>query len=117
VLGAITVLVLCQLAGEAIVRLFGLPLPGPVAGMVILFIGLLIKGGVPKPLDRVTRGILGNLGLLFVPASVGVMVQTDILVAEAGPIAAAVLISTPLTMVVSGLTMQWLDRRARKDQP
>lgn len=114
-LGSITVLVLCQLAGEAIVRLFGLPLPGAVAGMVILFLGLVIRGQVPKSLDRVTRGILGNLGLLFVPASVGVMVQTDVLVAEAVPIAVAVLISTVLTMVISGLTMQALDRKARKD--
>jgi len=116
-LGSITVLVLCQLAGEAIVRLFGLPLPGPVAGMVILFLGLVIRGRVPKSLDRVARGILGNLGLLFVPASVGVMVQTDILAAEAVPITVAVLVSTVLTMVVSGLTMQLLDRKARKDQP
>jgi len=116
-LGSITVLVICQLAGEAIVRLFGLPLPGAVAGMVILFLGLVIRGRVPKSLDRVTRGILGNLGLLFVPASVGVMVQTDILAAEAVPITVAVLVSTILTMVVSGLTMQVLDRKARKDQP
>lgn len=116
-LGSITVLVICQLAGEAVVRLFGLPLPGPVAGMVILFLGLLVRGRVPKSLDRVTRGILGNLGLLFVPASVGVMVQTDILVAEAVPIAVAVLVSTLLTIVVSGLLMQALDRQARKDKP
>jgi len=116
-LGSITVLVICQLAGEAIVRLFGLPLPGAVAGMVILFLGLVIRGRVPKSLDRVTRGILGNLGLLFVPASVGVMVETDILVAEAVPITVAVLVSTVLTMVVSGLLMQVLDRQARKDKP
>jgi putative effector of murein hydrolase LrgA (UPF0299 family) len=84
---------------------------------VILFIGLVIKGGVPKPLDRVTRGILGNLGLLFVPASVGIMVQTDILAAEAVPVAIAVLISTVLTLVVSGHVMQMLDRARRRKEP
>ena len=39
-----TILLVCQLAGEVIARLLQLPLPGPVLGMVILFVGLVVRG-------------------------------------------------------------------------
>lgn len=116
-LGSITLILVCQLAGEAIVHLFDWPLPGPVLGMLLLFLVLLVRGRVDKPLDRVTRGILSNLGLLFVPVAVGVMTQTGALAAEAIPIAVAVLGSTVVTMLVTGWVMQALDRRGRKDPP
>ncbi|NIQ25900.1 MAG: CidA/LrgA family protein, partial [Gammaproteobacteria bacterium] len=44
---SLTVLLVCQLAGEVIARASGIPLPGPVIGMAILFFGLMIRGGVP----------------------------------------------------------------------
>jgi len=108
VLASLTVLLLCQLAGEALARLLGLPLPGPVIGMVILFIGLVIRGRVPPGLDQTVKAILGNFALLFIPASVGVMVHLATIRAEALPIAAAILGSTALTIVVSGRLMQAL---------
>ncbi len=37
-LAAITVLLVCQLVGEIVVVAFGLPVPGPVVGMVLLFV-------------------------------------------------------------------------------
>ena len=39
--GALTGLLLCQLAGEVLARSLGLPVPGPVVGMVLLFAALL----------------------------------------------------------------------------
>jgi putative effector of murein hydrolase LrgA (UPF0299 family) len=114
--GAITVLLLCQLAGEVATRLLGLPLPGPVLGMVFLFVGLLAKGGIPDGLDSVSRTILGNLALLFVPASVGVMVHLKVIAAEALPILAAVLLGTVLTIAVTGRLMQSLSRNVGEDE-
>jgi LrgA family. len=38
-LGPLTVILLCQLVGEIIAKAGGLPIPGPVIGMVILFCG------------------------------------------------------------------------------
>jgi putative effector of murein hydrolase LrgA (UPF0299 family) len=107
----ITLLLLCQLIGEVLVRLADLPLPGPVAGMAILFLGLVIRGRIPDGLDQVSRGLLGHLALLFVPASVGVMVHLDEIGREALPIAGAVLGSTVLTLVITGRIMQALNRR------
>ena len=109
-LPALTVLLLCQLTGEVLVRLLGLPLPGPVVGMVILFVGLLVRGRVPSGLDQAVKAILGNFALLFIPASVGVMVHLGAIWSEVVPIAAAVLGSTVLTIVVTGRLMQSLSK-------
>ncbi|MGE4529629.1 MAG: CidA/LrgA family protein [Rhodospirillaceae bacterium] len=72
-LGAITLLLLCQLAGEVLVRLVGLPVPGPVLGMVFLFLYLLVRRHVPEPVERASNTLLDHLSLLFVPAGVGVI--------------------------------------------
>ncbi|RAU20912.1 CidA/LrgA family protein [Paramagnetospirillum kuznetsovii] len=114
-LGSLTILLLCQLAGEVVVRLLGLPLPGPVVGMVILFLGLVIRGRVPTTMEQSVRAILGNFALLFIPASVGVMVHLAAIWAEILPITAAVLGSTVATIVVAGRLMQALSRHKRED--
>ena len=44
-LSALTQLLIFQLAGEVTARGFNLPVPGPVLGMLFLFIALMIKGG------------------------------------------------------------------------
>jgi len=114
ILTYITVLLLCQLVGEVLVRLSGVPLPGPVAGMALLFLGLMIRGAVPEGLERVSRALLGHLALLFVPASVGVMVYAGVIGREALPILGALFGSTILTLVVTGRLMQALGRRRER---
>lgn len=70
-----TVLLAFQWIGEFIVRLIQAPIPGPVVGMVLLFLALLLYRRVPAALDRVSQGLLANLALLFVPAAVGAALQ------------------------------------------
>ncbi|PWC55941.1 CidA/LrgA family protein [Azospirillum sp. TSO22-1] len=113
-LGPITILLACQLAGELTVRMLALPVPGPVLGMLLLFTGLLVRGGVPRPVADVTGGLLRNLSLLFVPAGVGVMAHLGRLSDEALPIAAAVVGSTVLTIAVTAWVMAALLKRGRK---
>ena len=50
---ALTLLFGCQLIGETIVRAAGLPFPGPVLGMGLLFAGLLAVGRTGSDLDGV----------------------------------------------------------------
>ena len=91
-------LLVCQLAGEVFVVATGVPLPGPVVGMVILFIGLSLRGEIPTRLERLGQGLLSNLSLLFVPAGVGVMIHAELVGAEIIPIAVSLLLSTLLTI-------------------
>jgi len=114
--GFLTVLLVCQLAGEMIVRLVGAPVPGPVAGMAILFAGLAVRGGVPPALQDVAGGLLQHLSLLFVPAGVGVIVHTRLLAAEWPAISAAIVVSTVATIAVTALVMRALSPAAPEDE-
>jgi holin-like protein len=92
----------CQLAGETLVRLLGVPFPGPVAGMVILLAGLALAGGPPAGLRRAGTGLLAYLPLFFVPAGVGLITHGSRLRADWLPILAAIVASTLLTMLLVG---------------
>lgn len=102
----------CQLAGELIVAATGLPMPGPVCGMALLFAGLVIRGAIPADLARVGDALLGHLSLLFVPAGVGVMLHARLMARDWLPIVAALVLSTGLTIAVTAALMVWLGRRA-----
>src|SRR3981081_3130986 len=112
-IASLSLILLCQLAGEVIVRGLGLPLPGPVVGLLFLLLLLLARDRFvalargPLQQDSVenaSRGLLAHLSLLFVPAGVGVVQKLD-LVAEHGIAVAVVLaISVVVTLLVTVAT-------------
>lgn len=109
-LPSLTILLVCQLAGEVIARLFKLPIPGPVVGMMLLFAGLVIRRGIPENLEKTGTTLLSHLSLLFIPAGVGVTVHLKLLADEWLPIVVALIVSTVVTLAVTGLVMQALAR-------
>jgi putative effector of murein hydrolase LrgA (UPF0299 family) len=115
---AFAALLLCQLAGETLVRLLSLPLPGPVAGFGLLFAGLLWRGGMngapPRDLAATADGLLRNLSILFVPAAVGIMQRFDVLRQQGFALAVALVGSTLLTLAVTALAFQAMSRRAAR---
>lgn len=106
------ILIGCQLAGEIIVGVFGLTIPGSVMGMILLFIGLLVKGGVPDDLSGVGNGLLKYIGLLFVPAGAGISMYLELIAQEWGIILVASVSSTILTLLVAGTIFQLLGKEA-----
>lgn len=108
---AITALLVCQLAGEVLSRALGLPVPGPVVGMVLLFVALLLRGrDAPAPLGATADGLLNNLGLLFVPAGVGVVLHLPLLARDWAPLSLAVLAGTLAAIAATGRIAQALLR-------
>ena len=116
VLAGFTWLLVFQCAGEGVVRLAGLPVPGPVAGMALLFAALLLRGKAPNALAAAAGGLGQHLSLLFVPAGVGVMMYVGQVASEWLPIAAALLVSTVLAIAATALTFARLVRRQRNAQ-
>lgn len=114
-LGYITIIFACQLAGELSIAALGLPIPGPVAGMLILLAGLVIRGSAPEDLGKVGDFLLSNFSLLFVPAGVGVMLHAGLLGREWLPLAVALVASTLITIAVTAWTMRWLSKPADGD--
>jgi holin-like protein len=113
-IGAFAVLLAFQLAGETLVRLLGLPVPGPVLGMTLLLLALLVRGTAPIALATTARGLLACLALLFVPAGVGIIVHAERVAAEWLPLAVTLVASTAITMVVTGWTLFALMRRQER---
>lgn len=104
-LRGIAVLLLFQLLGESMVFLTKLPIPGPVVGLILLFIAMQAGRRFQRislePVEKASAALLGNLGLLFVPAGVGVVSLLGILQAEAGPIAFVLFGSAVITLVIT----------------
>ena len=109
-LEALTLILVCQLAGEVTTRALSLPVPGPVLGMLLLLAWLWFKGDVSERVGRTADALLGNLSLLFVPAGVGIMVHWDKVQEQWLAIAAALVFGTLATLVVTALTMATVQR-------
>lgn len=105
---SLLVLLFFQLVGTVIVRAFALPVPGPVIGMLLLFLTLLLKGSVWPDVESAANALLRHLSLLFVPAGVGIVTYLSLLRTEWLGLLTAVVGSTLLALVVTALTMQGL---------
>lgn len=100
-----------QLLGDMIADIMSLPVPGMVIGLVLLMAVLWLRGwvrgperAVPEAFSRVAKALHDNLGLLFVPAGVGIMANLHNLAADAVGLFTAVVVSTLATVAVTGLT-------------
>jgi holin-like protein len=104
-LKALTVLLLFQLAGETLTRALSLPIPGPVMGMTLLLVALILRTRgqadlAPEWLSTTADGVLRHLSLLFVPAGVGLIAHLGRLQDEWLPIGAALVVSTIASIAV-----------------
>jgi holin-like protein len=110
-----TILLLYQCLGEGLVLLLGLPLPGPVAGMLMLFATLLASPRLLTALERTAGELLRHLSLLFVPAGAGIVVAASGLGGQWLAIVASLVASTALTLAVTALVMRACAPRTRDE--
>ena len=96
-----------QGAGEILSRLFALPVPGPVIGLVLLLIFLIRRGKIDAPIDTVSAALTKHLGLLFVPAAVGVVMFWPQLKAHFWAISIALIVSVTATIAVSAAVLRF----------
>jgi holin-like protein len=110
----IALLLLFQLIGESIVFVSGIPLPGPVVGLVLLFVAMQlckVAGfGLFAEAEAAADGFLANLGLLFVPAGVGIVALWGELQSQAAILLAILVISAVLTLAITVWTFIIMQR-------
>ncbi len=99
----------CQAAGEVVRQVSGIPLSGPIIGMILLLASLVVRGGASEEFCRSGQATLGYMPLFFVPSGVGVMQHLPLLRAHWLPVLLALIISTALAMASGALVMQWVD--------
>ena len=104
-----------QLIGEVTATVLGLPVPGPVIGMVLLLILLLRIGSLPAELEQLAGGLLRHLYLYYLPATVGVTAHLALVGTELLPLVAAIVVSSTLAMAATGLVIQILAQRKGDD--
>ena len=109
-INGLTILMVYQLFGEITVRYFTLPIPGPVLGMLMLFVILAIRGKVDSTLEKTATGLLSHLSLLFIPAGVGMMVHFDRIANEWVAISVALALSTIITLIGSAAIMTMVSK-------
>jgi putative effector of murein hydrolase LrgA (UPF0299 family) len=118
-LEAIFLIFSCQLAGEAMARVLGVPVPGPVIGMIFLFAGLQLRrfmrpNSAPVseiPIGLASAFLLAHLSLLFVPAGVGIISQLPTLAHHGVGLVVALFVSTLLSLAVTALVFSALSKR------
>ncbi|MBK8972967.1 MAG: CidA/LrgA family protein [Hahellaceae bacterium] len=110
-LNGILALLLCQLAGELLVVLTHLPVPGPVMGMVLLLALVKYIGSVPSGLRQTAEGLLRHLALLYVPAGVGLMTHFGAISQHGAVLILALILSTAAAMAVTALIFKALLKR------
>jgi holin-like protein len=95
-------LLTCQVVGELIVRTFGVPVPGPLIGMVLMFFVLQVRQPRSESgLVRAPMTLLRYLPVLYVPAGVGIVAYLSVLGSSLLPAAAALVVSWLAGLVVT----------------
>ena len=115
-IGGLLVLLACQLAGQLVADTLGLPVPGPVLGLVLLLGWLRVREPADDSgLARVCGALLRHLQLLFVPAGVGVVQYLSLLAGSAVPLMLGLVVSWVVALRVAaglaGALLAWQRRR------
>ncbi len=118
-LGPIFLILFLQVGGEAAQRYCALAIPGPVIGLMLLLMLLLItRSSKSQQLTQfrtgfvdTASGLLRHLSLLFVPIGVGVIMHLKLLETHLVSVLIVILLGTVLTMIFTGYVFLKLMRR------
>lgn len=115
----IAIILAVSFAGEALHSLIPLPVPGSIYGL-LLMLALLMTGVVKiHEVKAVGDWLITLMPIMFVAPTTGLISGFDSYRGFIIPIIVIVLVTTPLTMVVTGKTVEGLMRveeRKRKER-
>jgi len=111
ILYGIFALSLISLLGKIIEKYFNLLIPGDIIGIFILLIFILYKKSIPIEIEQATNPLLNNLGLLFVPAGVGIIAYLDFIQINWKIILFASILTTILGLIISAFTFIMLRKK------
>src|SRR5690606_28423389 len=95
-----------------LVHFTGLPVPGPVAGMVLLLVALLVRAQALERIAPAANALISNLGLLFFPIGSGIGLEWERYEAHGLALLGSVIGGTVVAVVLITLLRKWRLRRA-----
>lgn len=113
-----TIILSIYFLGELLQKAFGLPVPGNILGMLILFFGLYTGVIKLEMIDRISDFLLDNLAFFFLPAGVSLITCFALLEGKLTAVIGVSILSTVIILGVTGLTVEFvkkfLQRKAMK---
>jgi holin-like protein len=112
----LVILLAFQFVGQTISDAFSLTLPGPVIGMLLLFVALIIVKKTPRSLSDTSAMLIRHLSLFFLPAASGIFFLGASINQELPAIMLTLVVSTLVAMIITALCMQGLINEMTKDE-
>ena len=110
ILRQMALLLLIVFIGDILNKVFGIPIPGNILGMILLLVALIT--GIIKldQIEDISKFLLDHLSFLFIPAGVGLLAVTGVLKDSWYFLLLIAIITTILVMAVTALVVQFLRR-------
>lgn len=100
-----------NLLGEALRAVFSLPLPGNVIGLILFAAALGLKWIRLEWVEETSQFLLKHMMLFFAPIIVGVVSAASLIKNEWLGVAAGLLLSTALAVLLTGFVTQSLIKK------
>lgn len=108
------ILLVINFVGILIQSIFHLPLPGTILGMIILFILLWTKVLKVESIEKVCNFLVLNMIIFFLPPAVELLEYMTLLEKGFFKIIILLIVTTVITMVVTGKTVEFCIKRMEK---
>jgi holin-like protein len=113
-LRGLAILLVFQSIGEVASRFLHGAMPGPVIGLVLLFIFLVarkrIDDSMATSVMAAADALLAHLSIFFIPAAVGVMLYVSTLAQSGVAWILAIVLSTTAAIATTALVLRWLSK-------
>jgi holin-like protein len=121
-LRSIFIIFFYQLLGEAVKKIFEIRIPGPVIGLILLLVSLILLNkfktkfinNLKKEVADTSTYILKYLSFLFVPIGVGVVMHFSYLENNLSKVLFIIFISTILTISITAFLMEKINKKLNK---
>lgn len=110
----ILILLSINFIGIVLEKTFNLPLPGTIIGMIILFVLLYTKILTEKSIGSICDFLVKSMIIFFLPPTVNLLETMHLLRIGFFKIVFLLVITTIITMVVTGKTVDFLIKRMEK---
>ncbi|MBC5639218.1 MULTISPECIES: CidA/LrgA family protein [Clostridia] len=104
------------LLGVLITDITGVPIPGNVIGMVILFLLLYLKVIKVEQISTISNFFLEHLAFFFIPAGVGLISSFSVIKNIWLQLLIVCFVTTAITMICTGLVVQKIANKKEGDK-
>ena len=109
------ILGVCLIA-EVMEYLIPLPIAASIYGLLLMLLALMTKVIKLKDVENVSDFLTGNMAILFIPATVGIMASVEEIKKMLIPLCVISVVSTLLVMSVTGWVTQWIIRKRKGEK-